>query len=84
MGKGGAATGAPIDQRLGAVFVVDVQPIHHGLRVAAGAHRDLRRTGALGNIVKSQEALARAGVSGVEGHLPQIRLRLAPARVVNS
>src|SRR4051794_15540935 len=42
------ATAALIPQRLGAMLVVGVQPTHHGLRVAPGALRHLRRALALG------------------------------------
>ena len=83
-GKGGAATAALILQCLGAALVVAVQPTHHGLWVAAGALRHLRGARALGNIVKRQEPLATVGMGRTEGHLTQIRLRLAPMVVVNS
>src|SRR3954447_1591197 len=81
--KGGAATAALIGQRRGAVFVVGVQPTHHGLWVAACAHRHLRSAGAFSDLVQSQETLAAAGMRGIEGQLTQIRLRLAPTVVVN-
>jgi hypothetical protein len=38
----------------------------------------------LGNIVKRQKMLAAAGMGSAEGHRTQIRLRLAPAVVVNA
>src|SRR3954464_3177129 len=81
--KGGAATAALIGQRRGAVFAVGVQPTHHGLWVAACAHRHLRSAGAFSDLVQSQETLAAAGMRGIEGQLTQIRLRLAPTVVVN-
>jgi hypothetical protein len=65
------------------VFIVSMQPAHHGLWVAASAHRYLRGAGALGNVVKGKETLATAGMRGGEGHLAQIRLRLASTGVVN-
>src|SRR3954454_11650917 len=83
-GKRGAATGALIAQRLGAVLVVGMQPPHYGLRMAAGARRHLRGAGAFSDIMQRQEAFAAAGMGGIEGHLTQIRLRLAPTVVVNS
>jgi hypothetical protein len=61
-----------------------VQPTHHGLRVAARAHRHLRGAGAFSDIMQGQETLATAGMRGMEGHLTQIRLRLAPMVMVNS
>src|SRR4051794_36392385 len=83
-GQRGAATGALIGQRLGAVVVVSVQPTHHGLRVAARARRHLRGAGAFSDIMQGQEPLAAAAMRGIEGQLTQIRLRLAPTVVVNS
>jgi hypothetical protein len=83
-GQGGAATGALIGRRPGAVLVVGMQPAHHGLWMAAGAHRYLCGAGALGNVVKGQETLAATGMSGVKGHRTQVRLRLAPAGMLNS
>jgi hypothetical protein len=44
----------------------------------------MRGAGALGNVVKGKETLAAAGMHGGEGHLAQIRLRLAPTGMVNS
>jgi hypothetical protein len=61
-----------------------MQPAHHRLWMAARLHRHLRSAGALGDVVKGQKALAAAGMRGAEGHLTQIRLRLAPTVVVNS
>ena len=82
--KGGAATGALVGQRLGAVLVIQVQPLHHGLRVAAGAPGHLRGTGTLGHVVQSKETLAGAAVRGRQGQAAQVRPRLVPALVVNS
>ena len=73
-----------IGQHLGAVFIVGVQPAHHGLRVAACERRHLRGAGAFSDIMQGQETLTAAGMWGIEGHLTQIRLRLAPTVVVNS
>jgi hypothetical protein len=61
-----------------------MQPTHHGLGVAARAQRHLRSASAFGDIIQGQETLAAAGMRGIEGHLTQIRLRLAPTVVVNS
>ena len=82
--KGGATASAPIQQRLGAVFAVAVQPAHHRLRVAAGACRDMRRTGTLCDVVEGEEPLAAAGVRGSQGQAAQLRQRLAPALMVDS
>jgi NAD(P)-dependent dehydrogenase (short-subunit alcohol dehydrogenase family) len=78
--KGGAATGALIRQRLGAVLVVGVKPTHHGLRPSSRAFGNRRGTAALGNLVQRQEAFARAGMRGGQGQMAQIRYRLVPAR----
>jgi hypothetical protein len=66
------------------VFVVGVQPTHHGVRVAARARCHLRGAGAFSDIMQGQKTLATAGMRGIEGDLTQIRLRLAPTVVVNS
>jgi hypothetical protein len=66
------------------VFIVGVQPTHHGLRVATRASRHLRGAGAFSHIMQGQETLAAAGMRGIESQLTQIRLRLAPTVVVNS
>jgi hypothetical protein len=60
-----------------------MQPAHYGLWMAAAAHRYLRGAGTLGNVVKGQETFAATGMSGVKGHLTQIRLRLTPPDGVN-
>jgi hypothetical protein len=52
--------------------------------MAAGARRHLRGAGAFSDIMQGQETLAAAGMCGIEGHLTQVRLRLAPTVVVNS
>ncbi len=78
------AAGAPIQQRLGAVFAIAVQPAHHGLRVAAGACCDVRGAGPLCDVVEGKEALADAGMRGSQGQAAQIRHRLSPAFMINS
>lgn len=83
-GKRGAATGAPIQQRLGAVLAVAVQPAHHCLRMAASARCDVCGAGALCDVVQGKEALAAAGMRGSQGQAAQIRQRLAPAFMINS
>jgi len=82
--KGGAATGALIRQRLGAVFIVGVQPLHHGLRPSSRAFGNRGGTTAFGNLVQRQEAFAAARMGGTQGQMAQIRNRLAPALMVNS
>jgi hypothetical protein len=84
LGKGGAATGAPIWQRLGAVFIVAVQPVHNGLRTPAGAFCNLSGAGALCDIVQGQHSLAGAGMGGIQGHVPQVSQGLAPATMINA
>src|SRR3954454_17551086 len=57
-GKRGAATGALIAQRLGAVLVVGMQPPHYGLRPPSRAFANRRGTTAFGNLVQRQKAFA--------------------------
>ena len=82
--KGGAATGALIPQRRRAVFVVGVQPAHHGLRSSSRAFGNRRGATAFGDLVQCQEAFARAGMCGTQGQIAQIRNRLPPVLIVNS
>jgi hypothetical protein len=65
------------------VFIVGVQPTHHGLRSSCGAFGNRRGTTACGDLVQRQEAFATAGMDGAQGQMAQIRNRLAPALVVN-
>ena len=72
-----------IGQRLGAVFIVGVQPTHHGLRASSRAFGNRRGTTAFGDLVQRQEAFAAAGMWGAQSQMAQIRNRLAPALMVN-
>jgi len=83
-GKGGAATGAPKGQRLGAVRVVEVQPLHHGLWVAMGARCHLCGTARLGDFVERQKALAGALMGCTGGQLTQVLRCLVPPVIVNA
>jgi hypothetical protein len=65
------------------VFVVGVQPAHHGLRSSSGAFGNRRGTTACGDLVQCQEAFAAARMGGTQGLIAQIRNRLAPALMVN-
>jgi len=58
--KRGAAAGALIQQRLGAVPVVAVQPTHHRLQVAPRARGHLRGASALGDLMQNEETLTAA------------------------
>ena len=75
--KGGAATAALVGQRLGAVFIVGMQPTHHGLRTSSGAFGNRCGTTAFSDLVQSQEAFAATGMRGAQGQMAQIRNRLA-------
>jgi len=66
------------------VFIVAVQPVHYGLRAAAGAFCDLSGAGALRDIVQSEQSLAGAGMGGIQGHVPQVSRGLAPALIINA
>ena len=83
-GKKGAATGTLIQQRLGAVLIVAVQPAHHGLRVAADTGCDVRGAVPLCDVMKGKETLAAAGMRGSQGQAAQVRQRLAPTFMINS
>jgi hypothetical protein len=83
-GQRGAATGALIGQRPGAVFIVSMQPAHHGLRPSSRVFGNRRGTAALGNLVQRQEAFARARMRGAQGQMAQIRHCLVPMPMVNS
>jgi hypothetical protein len=66
------------------VFVVGVQPTHHGLRPSSGVFGNRRGTTAFSDLVQRQEAFAAAGMGGAQGQMAQIRNRLVPALMVNS
>jgi hypothetical protein len=66
------------------VFIVGVQPLHHGLRPSSRAFGNRGGTTAFGNLVQRQEAFAAARMGGTQGQMAQIRNRLAPALMVNS
>ena len=66
------------------MFAVAVQPAHHGLRVVAGARRDVRGTGPLCDVVQGKETLAAASMRGSQGQAAQVRQRLAPTFMINS
>jgi len=66
------------------VFIVAVQPAHHGLRVAADARCHMHGAIPLCDVVEGKEALAAAGMRGSQGQAAQIRQRLAPTFMINS
>ena len=84
LGKGGAATSTLIGQRPGAMLVLQVQPLHHGLRVPPRARRHLRRATRLGDLVKRQETLARALMGSTCRELAQAVRGLAPTGMINA
>jgi hypothetical protein len=81
--KAGARTGVAIHQRLGAVFIVIVQPIHDGLRVATCAFSHPGGTPTLGNLIQGKPSLTAADMRGTQGQLAQVSHCLAPALMVN-
>ena len=83
-GKGGTASRAPILHRLGAAFIVAVQPSHHDLRVPAGARGHCARATASRDLVQGQKALAAASVAGTQGQVAQVLPCLAPTFMVNT
>jgi hypothetical protein len=74
----------PIHQRLGAVFIVSVQPIHHGLRVATCAFGHPGGTATLCNLMQGKPSFTAAGMRGTQSQLAQISQRLAPAITINA
>ncbi len=72
-GQKGAATGAPIQQRRGAVFVVNVQPSHDGLGMATRAAGHRRRTVTLGYLMQGQKPLAAASMRRTQGQTTKLR-----------
>ena len=83
-GKGGAATGALIDQRLGAAGVVEMQPLHHRLRVTARPLGNTRGAALLSDLIERQKALAGARMGRAHRQLTEIRRRLIPSRMLNT
>src|SRR3954452_10256723 len=82
--QGGAATGALIGQRLGAAGVVEMQPLHHRLRVTARLCGNPRGATLLSDLIERQKALAGARVGRAHRQLAEIRRRLAPSRRLNA
>ena len=63
--------------------IIGVQPAHHGLRVATRARGDMRRAALLRDLIKRQEALARAPVWRACRQPTQVFRRLTPAGMIN-
>jgi hypothetical protein len=82
--KAGAGTAVPIHQRLGAVFIVNVQPIHDGLWMATCAFGHPGGTATLGNLMQGKPSLTAAGMRGTQSQLAQVSQRLAPAIMINA
>ena len=66
------------------MLIVAVQPVHDGLRTAAGAFCNLCRTLALDDIVQSKQSLAGAGMGGIQGHVAKLGRGLSPALIINA
>lgn len=74
----------PIRQRRGAVLIVGMQPVHHGLWAATGAFRHRRGAVTLRDLMQGKETLAAARMGSAQGQVTQIRQRLAPAPMINA
>lgn len=83
-GQRGAATGALINQRLGAVLIILMQPAHYTLRTPACTLSHCSGATALGDVMQGKEALARARMSSTQGQLAQIGHGLIPAVMGNT
>ncbi len=83
-GKGGAAAGAPVGQRLRTAGVVEMQPLHHGLRMTARARCNACGAAFLGDFVECQEALAGALMRSGRRQAAQVLRCLAPPGMINT
>ncbi len=83
-GQRGAATGAPVGQRFRTAGVGEMQPLHHGLRVAARARRNACGAALLGDFVERQEALAGALMGSACRQPAQVLHCLAPPGMINT
>ena len=82
--KGTASAGAAERERVRALGVVGVHPIHHRVSPPARAHGHLRGAAVLSDVKQSQRPLTGAGVRGAHGQVTQILRRLTPAREINT
>src|SRR4051812_4271565 len=82
--KGTAAARAAERERVRALGIVGVHPLHHGVSPPARAHRHLGGAAVLGDVKQSQRPLTGAGVGGAQGQMTQVLRCLAPARAINT
>ena len=82
--KGTAAAGAAERERVRALGIVGVHPIHHRVRPPARAHGHLGGAAVLGDVEQSKSTLAGAGMGCAQGQVTQVLRRLAPARAINT
>jgi hypothetical protein len=78
------ATGALVDQRLGAVRVIEMQPLHYRLWITARLRGNARGTALLSDLIERQKALADAPMGRAHRQPTQIRRRLILSRMVNT
>ena len=81
--KGTAAAGAAERERVRALGVVGVHPIHHRVSPPARAQGHLRGAAVLSDVKEGKGPLAAAGVGCAQGQVTQVLRRLTPARIIN-
>jgi hypothetical protein len=82
--KGTAAARAAERERVRALGIVGVHPIHHRVSPPARAHGDLGGAAVLSDVKQSQRPLAGAGMRRIQSQVAQVLRRLTPARIVNA
>jgi hypothetical protein len=82
--KGTAPARAAERERVRALGIVGVHPIHHRVRPPARAPGDLRGAAVLRDVKQSQRPLAGAGVGRAQSQVPQVLRCLTPARAINT
>jgi hypothetical protein len=69
---------------LGAADVVEMEPLHHRLRVTARPLGNTRGAALLSDFIERQKALAGARMGRAHRQLTEIRRRLIPSRILNT
>jgi hypothetical protein len=82
--KGTAAARAAERERVRALGIVGVHPIHHGVSPPARAHGHLGGAAVLSDVKQSQRPLAGAGMRRIQSQVAQVLRRLTPACIVNA
>ena len=78
------AKGGRCADSLGAADVVEMEPLHHRLRVTARPLGNTRGAALLSDFIERQKALAGARMGRAHRQLTEIRRRLIPSRILNT